>query len=200
MTRKEEISVDIQLWVCNLHKPWKRHKAIWKCLGIHQSTIRQTVWGQFSTMSILQRSVWLKGHKTKTVNEVKRSPWVAATGVKTSVTLVTISDHEPAICQSFNSQSVHGRALQRTVLSSRQERSVKKSSNHPNSTQHDSGIYIWSNIWTQSLIVQEESSTSCCKNLPTSKHQHIDEVWGRYIMIWASFATPGPGPIMVMQG
>lgn len=63
MFNKKELSEDIWSRVVNLHKGGKEYKAISKCLGIHQLTVRQIIytWRQFSTVATLPRS----GHSAK---------------------------------------------------------------------------------------------------------------------------------------
>lgn len=63
MPCKKELSEDIRSRVADLHKAGKGYKAISKCLGIHQSSVRQIFykWRQFSTMATLPRS----GHLAK---------------------------------------------------------------------------------------------------------------------------------------
>uniref|UniRef100_A0A8C4TBF5 Transposase n=1 Tax=Erpetoichthys calabaricus TaxID=27687 RepID=A0A8C4TBF5_ERPCA len=188
----------------------KGYKIISKEFGLHQSTVRQTVykWRKFKTIVTLPR----RGRPTKItprarcviVGEVTKDPRVTSKQLKASLTLANVHVHESTIRRTLNNNGVHGRVARRKPLLSKKTLLLVCSLlDHVDKPQG-----YWKNVlWTDETKIElfglnekcyvwrKENTVFQHKNLmPSVKHG------GGSVMVWACFAASGPGQLAFIDG
>lgn len=115
MPRSQQLSQDLRRRIIEMHKAGKGYKSIAKDLGVHQSTVRQTVYKsrRFRTFATVPRS----GRPVKItpraqsaiLKEVRKNQRVTAKYLQKTLQTTKVCVHVSTIRKTLNNNGVYGR-------------------------------------------------------------------------------------------